>query len=131
MAVPARLTAKEGRRFAFTVGTAFLVLGAISLWRGHVLPPRVLGVLGGALLTAGVVIPGRLSRLNHWWMQLAHAISKMTAPIFVGVLYFLVLTPIGALMRAFGRNPLRHRERDGGFWVPAASGGRSNLNNQF
>jgi hypothetical protein len=131
MAVPARLTAQEGRRFAFTVGIAFLVLGAISLWRGHHLPPRILGAIGGTLLLAGVLIPGRLSSVNHWWMRLASAISKVTAPIFVGVAYFLVLTPIGGLMRAIGRNPLRHRERDGGFWVPTAAGGRSNLNNQF
>jgi hypothetical protein len=64
-------------------------------------------------------------------MALGSAISKVTAPIVVGVAYFIVLTPIGALMRLFGRNPLRHKERDGGFWIPAASGGRSNLDNQF
>ena len=131
MAVPARLTPREGRKFAFTVGIAFVVLGAISAWRGHHLPPRVLWALGGLLLLAGVLVPGRLSRLHHWWMSLANAISKVTAPIVVGGAYFIVLTPIGALMRLFGRNPLRHRERDGGFWAPAPSGGRSNLETQF
>ena len=131
MAVPARLTPKEGRRFAFTVGIAFLVLAGLSAWRGHVWPPRVMGVLGGALVIAGIVIPGKLSRLNQWWMALAAAISKVTAPIMVGAAYFLILTPIGWLMRLFGRNPLRHRERNGSLWFPAASGGRSNLETQF
>ena len=131
MAVPARLTAREGRRFAFTVGIAFLVLAALSAWRGHHLPPRILGGIGAALLLAGVVVPGRLSRVYRAWMGLASAISKVTAPIVVGAMYFIVLSPIGTLMRLFGRNPLRQRERDGGFWVPAPSGGRSNLENQF
>ena len=131
MAVPARLTAREGRKFAFTVGIAFLVLCAISLWRGHRLPPFILGGLGGVLLLAGVLVPSRLSGVYRWWMALAAAISKVTSPIVVGAAYFLVLSPIGVLIRLLGRNPLRHRERDGGFWVPAPSGGRSNLENQF
>jgi len=131
IAVPTRLTAREGRRFAFTVGTAFLVLGALSAWRGHVVPPWILSALGGALLLAGLLIPGRLSLVHHWWMALGKAISKVTSPIVLGAMYFLVLTPFGIVMRAFGRNPLRHRARDGGFWVHVPSDGRSDLESQF
>jgi hypothetical protein len=129
--VPARLTAREGRKFAFTVGIAFVVLGAISAWRGHQLPPRILWVLGGAFLAAGLLVPGRLSGVNRAWMALATAISKVTAPIMVSAVYFLVVTPLGVVTRLVGRNPLRHPERDGGFWIPASSGGRSDLENQF
>lgn len=131
MAVPARLTAREGRRFAFTVGVAFVVLGSISAWRGHHLPPRILWSLGGALLVAGILIPGRLTTLNRWWMGLGHAIGKVTAPIIAGAAYFLILTPVGIALRLLGRNPLRASERDGGFWFPASSDGRSNLETQF
>ena len=129
--VSARLTKREGRKFAFTVGTAFIVLGAISAWRGHQLPPRILFALGGALLAAGVAIPGRLSGVHRSWMAFGHAISRVTSPIVIGAVYFLVITPTGALIRLFGRDPLRHKERDGGFWVPASSAGRSDLENQF
>ena len=129
--VPARLTAREGRKFAFTVGIAFAVLGAISAWRGHQLPPRILWALGGVLLAAGVIVPGRLSTVYRWWMALASAISRVMSPIMVSAVYFFVLTPIGFLIRLAGRNPLRHRERDGGFWMPASSSGRSDLENQF
>jgi Saxitoxin biosynthesis operon protein SxtJ len=131
MGVPARLTVAEGRRFAFTVGAAFLVIAAISVWRGHYYPPRIFSVIGGALLITGVVIPGHLSTLHSWWMALGHAISKVTSPIVVGAVYFLVLTPTGALIRLFGRNPLQHRERNGGYWTPVSSNGRSDLENQF
>jgi len=131
VAVPTRLTAREGRKFAFTVGIAFLVLGALSAWRGHYWAPRVLWALGGVLVLAGIFVPARLTRVNQAWMGLANAISKVTAPIVAGAVYFVVVTPIGVLLRLVGKNPLRHRERDGGFWVPAPSGGRSNLETQF
>jgi hypothetical protein len=127
--VPARLTAREGRRFAYPVGAAFLVLAALSAWRGHHVPPRVFGALGGALLLAGLVMPRRLGPVYRTWMGFGHAMSRITSPIVLGIVYFLILTPSGLLMRALRRNPLRHRERDGGFWTPAT--GRSNLDTQF
>lgn len=131
MAVPTRLTAREGRKFAFTVGGAFVVLGALSAWRGHTLAPKILWGLGGALLLAGILMPGRLSPIHRRWMDLASAIARVTSPIALSAAYFLVLTPIGLLLRVVGRNPLRRRLQNGGYWVPAPSGGRSNLETQF
>jgi hypothetical protein len=131
MAVQTRLTAKKGRNFAFTVGTAFLVLGAISAWRGHVWPPRVMWTLGGVLLLAGLFLPGKLGPVYRFWMALGTAISKVTQPIVVAASYYVFLTPIGVLLRVFGRNSTRHKERGGGFWVPVDRKGGSNLSNQF
>ena len=129
--VSARLTPSEGRRFAFPVGGAFLVLAAISLWRGHYWPPRILGGLGVILLLAGVVLPGRLGPVSRAWMGLAHLLSKITTPIFLGVVYFVVMTPIGLIRRLMGKNPLRHRAPDGSYWMSPPSGGRSDLTTQF
>lgn len=131
MAVSARLTAREGRKFAFTVGGAFAVLAALSAWRGHEWPPRVLGALGGMLILAGLLVPGHLTGIQRAWMRLGNAIAKVTAPIIAGATYFLILTPAGLLMRLLGKNPLRPKSRDGGFWMPASGDGRSNLETQF
>ena len=129
--IPARLTPSEGRRFAFPVGIAFLALAGLSAWRGHVWPPRVLGVLGVALLVAGVVIPGRLGGVYRAWMKLAHTLSKVTTPVFLGIVYYLVITPIGVVMRMLGHRPLVHGERSAGFWIAPPSGGRADLRRQF
>lgn len=129
--VSARLTPREGRRFAFTVGAAFLVLASISAWRGHYVPPRIFAALGAAFLAAGVAVPGRLSGVHRLWTSLGIAVSKVTSPIVIAAVYFLVITPIGGVIRLFARNPLRHPERDGGFWIPSASDGRSDLESQF
>lgn len=128
---PPRLTRRAGRRFAFTLGMAFLLLGGLSYWRGHEAAPRVLGSLGVAFLAAGTVIPGRLDRVYRAWMAVGHGLSKVTTPIVLGILYFLVLTPMRLLLALSGRHPLRHGARDGSYWVPVPSGGRSNLHNQF
>ncbi len=127
--VPARLSPAEGRKFAFTVGAAFLVLGAFVWWRGNLTLATVFGALGGTLGVLGVAVPGKLGPLNAAWMGLAHLISKVTTPIFMGIVYFLVITPIGFVMRLFGWNPLRHGSGTSA-WVPHSKD-RGTMSNQF
>lgn len=127
----ARLTPVEGRRFGLTVGAAFAVLAAIGLWRGHQIVPGILGMLGMLLVLAGLAIPGRLGPVYDIWMRGAHAISKVTTPLFLSIVYLLVLTPSGLLMRLLGRDPLRHSESNKGYWIVRDPGERSNLDRQF
>jgi hypothetical protein len=115
--IRARLTPREGRKFGLTVGAAFLILAAISRWRGHDTAPWVMGGIGILLVAAGILLPGQLSPVYRGWMRFGLALSKVTTPIFMGLIYFAVLTPTGLLLRLFGRNPLKARDANGSFWV--------------
>ena len=132
--IPTRLTpAQQGRRFGLTVGAAFLVLGSIAWWRGHPTTVTVLGGLGTILVLAGLVIPAYLGPVERAWMALAHAISRVTTPIVMGVMYFVVLTPIGLLRRTIGSNPLTHVAHDDTFWKPRPPNARrsASMERQF
>jgi hypothetical protein len=124
------LTPAEGRKFAFTVGAAFLVLAAITWWRDHPLLLRIFGVLGVGLFALGAAVPGRLGPLYRAWMGLALAISKVTTPIFMGIVFFVVIAPVGLVMRLFGRNPIKHRPVDQSYWAPRDQP-RGGMTNQF
>ena len=133
--IPARLstprfTSAEGRKFGLTVGIAFLVLAAFAWWRGHDVSRLVLGTLGVILVIAGLVIPAYLGPVFRAWMGLAHAISKVTTPIFMGVVFFVVIAPVGIMMRLFGRNPIRHRPVGDSYWT-ARTEPRGDLTHQF
>jgi len=128
--VPARLTAAEGRKFGLTVGVAFLALAALVAWRGHPIGATTLGLLGALLCAAALTVPRRLGPVQRAWMALAFAISKVTTPIFMGVVYFLVLTPTGILRRTLGRDPIRSRAR-GSLWISRSSEPRGDLTRQF
>ena len=131
--VPARLSAAAGRRFGFTVGLAFLALSAVLLWRGRSRTATVLGALGSLLLLGALLVPTRLGPVERAWMGLAHAISRVTTPIMMSVVYFVVMTPIGLLMRMLGRTPLRRPAASGSYWITRdpAIGGRGDLERQF
>lgn len=128
--IPARLSPAEGRKFGLTVGAAFGVLAALMWWRDHQTPLYVFGALCVGLLTAGLLVPGQLGPVYRAWMGLALLISKITTPVFMGIVFFVVIMPVGLLMRAFGRNPVRHQPVNGSYWAPR-SDARGSLSNQF
>ena len=115
--VPARLTPREGRKFAFTVGVAFLALAGLMWWRGRMPGILVFGVLGGVLLLAGLIVPGHLGPVYRAWMGLAQLLSKVTTPIFMSVVYFVVITPVGYLRRLLGKPPLGAPGATGTVWT--------------
>jgi hypothetical protein len=130
--VPARLSPREGRRFTLTLTPAFLVLAGILHWRGATTVAVGLAAVAGALLLAGVLIPGRLGPVQRAWMAFAIAISHVTTPIVVSLIFFLVILPTGLLTRLFGHRPLVHDDRKGSYWVARPVNARcSDLRRQF
>lgn len=131
--ISARLTRAEGRRFGGTVGGAFLVFAGIAWFRGHPTTATVLATVGGTLVLAGLMVPTHLGPVERAWMRMAHAISRVTTPIVMAAMYFVVLTPVGLLRRTLSRNPLVHVSADQGYWMVRPAGRRrsSSLERQF
>jgi hypothetical protein len=119
--------AAEGRKFGLQVGGAFLVLAAITYWRERPTVATVLGALGGVLVLAGLVIPGKLGPVFRAWMGLAHLMSKVTTPIFLAVVFFVVLAPVGMLMRLFGRRTLERPATAPSWWITRSAEDRRRL----
>lgn len=129
--VPVGLTRSENRKFGLTVGPAFLLLAGLLLWRQHELPAYVAAALGSLLVVVAAASPMMLRPVFRGWMKLALALSKVTTPVVMALMYFLVFTPFGLVMRAFGRNPLV-RPAGTTYWVTRPEGKRrSDLNRQF
>jgi hypothetical protein len=112
-----RLTRAEGRRFAWTLAIAFAVIAAIAMWRGRDRVSLVLAVVAGLCFVAGAVAPTRLGPVEKAWMSLAHAISRVTTPIFMGVVYFLILTPTGFIRRTFAGRGISPDKSKSTFWI--------------
>jgi len=116
--VPARLTAAEGRKFGLTLGIAFLAIGGLLYWRGKPTRAMVAFTIGGLFVLAGLAIPTQLGPVERAWMGLAHLISKVTTPIFMGVVYFVVMMPIGFIRRAMGSPIVAEKSRSASRWQP-------------
>ena len=74
---------------------------------------------GVALVLLGIIVPRVLVYPNRAWMLLAEALSFVTTRIVLGIVFFLVVTPIGLLKRLFGWDPLRRRAGSSpSYWRP-------------
>lgn len=115
-------TTHDLRRFGWTLGAAFAILGAVLWgWRRHAGPGQAFVAGGLALLLAGAVAPRALGPVERGWMALARAMSVVTTPVFMGVVYFLVLTPVGLLRRALAGRVLVHGASPRTAWQPATT----------
>src|SRR5688500_6234658 len=128
--ISARLSAAEGRRFGFTLGIAFLAVAGLLWWRTHVVASAIAGSLGALLLLGGALAPHRLGPVYAGWMRFALVLSKVTTPVLMAIVYFVVITPIGLIRRVAGRSPIVARSA-GTRWESRGDQPRSDLNRQF
>ena len=86
------------------------------------------GDTGAAFAIAAVVYPKALLPLYRPWMKLAEALGWLNTRIILILVFYLIVTPIGLVMRLFRRSPLDHA-----FWseVPKHSYGDKHYEKQF
>ena len=94
---------KKGLRdFAFVTGGIIAGLfGIFFPWLFEVASPRWPWVLGLVLVAAGIIVPARLGPVYIGWMKFGLLLSKVTTPIILGIVYYLVITPTGLVRRLF------------------------------
>ena len=116
-----RRSFRAEREFGLVVGGVFALLGGWWLYRGKFATAApVLLTLGTLLILFGLLWPRALVWPNRAWMLLAEGLSWVTTRIILGVVFFLVMTPIGVIKRLMGWDPLGRRNRQGGasYWRP-------------
>ena len=107
-----KLDRKGLREFGLVTGGTFAGLfGLFFPWLLEVSFPLWPWALFAVLALAGLLVPEALRPVHHWWMRLALMISKVTTPLFLGMVFFLVFTPIGLFMKIFGKDAM-HRKID-------------------
>jgi hypothetical protein len=115
--VSARLRVREARQFGLAVGSACVVLGALTWWRGRLLFPLLCGTFGVTLVLFGLLAPAVLVPVRRVWVGAAAGISKVTTPIFMGVVYLAILTPFGMIRRLSGHSPMTRQPQRGSLWI--------------
>ncbi len=126
--------APSNRSFGTIFIVLFGVLGCWSVLRGGDAYPWFFG--GFILMTTLTLLaPSLLTPLNRAWMKLGEAMHHIVSPIVLGVLYFGVFSPIGLVMRLFGRDALRRKFQPQlrTYWIAREQGNSDSdsLKNQF
>ncbi len=95
------------RSFGIGVGGVCIGLASLFWWRGSPTTGAVLLGTGTLLVGFGFVAPMALRVPNRVWWRVAQVVGWVNTRILLTVFFAVVLTPVGTVMRLFGRNPLR------------------------
>jgi hypothetical protein len=125
---------RQLRMFGLTVGGAFGLLGALSLWRGSA-PYPYLFALSGILIGLGLICPMVLKRVHRVWMAFALVLGWVMTRVILSVLFYAGVTPISIIARLVGKRFLE-LEMDSSketYWVyrDSAEGDRQKWERQY
>ena len=125
---------RELRRFGLMVGSVFVLLGLLLLWRGRGHPAWFLSP-GAVLVTAGALVPKILEPIYIIWMALAFVLGFVVSSVLLTAFFFLVITPIGLVARLLGKDFLRLKldPRASSYWLSRTkpSGSSADYERQF
>ena len=107
----------SNRSFGLVFFIVFLLISIWPLFGGQSLRIWSL-VVSLIFLFLGLLNSKLLSQLNLIWTKFGNFLAKIIAPITMGVIYFLVLTPIGLLMRLGGKDLLKLKfSKNKSYWI--------------
>ena len=98
-------TIKQIRQFGLLVGIVLVAVGSWQLYRQiYPIVRIVLWSIGAFLFSGGLLWPQVLKPLYVLWMLLAHVLSWVNTRIILGVIFYLIFTPIALVMRIVHRD---------------------------
>ena len=82
-------------------------------------------------LILGLINSRILNPLNKLWFKFGILLGKIVSPIIMGIIFFLVVTPIGFIMRILGKDLLNLKfNANKSYWIEK-TGPKSKMKNQF
>ncbi len=109
-----QLDSKGLRQFGLMLGSIFAVVFGLLLpwtWEWQNLPNLQWVGAGVIIIIWAVIAPDSMRGLYNGWMRVAMAIGNVVNSIILAIVYFIVITPMGMIMRMMGKDPMR-RELD-------------------
>ena len=107
----------SNRSFGLVFFIVFLLIGLWPLISGDSMRTWSL-IIAIFFLTLGLLNSRFLTPLNKIWIKFGEFLGKVISPIVMGVIFFLVVTPIGLFMRLIQRDLLRTKfTKNNSYWI--------------
>ena len=109
----------------------FLILFLWPLTKGHEVEIWLL-IISVIFLVLGLINSKFLTPLNKIWLKIGILLGKFVSPIVMGIVFFLVVTPTGFIMKLAGKNLLRLKKvkNISTYWIKKEDF-KTSMKNQF
>ena len=120
----------SNRSFGIVFFIVFILIALYPLLNGQEIRLWAL-IISAVFLILGLLKSKLLTPLNKLWFRFGIFLGKIISPIIMGFIFFLVVTPIGLIMRLLGKDPLNLKyNKERSYWIEK-DGPKSKMKNQF
>lgn len=98
----------SNRAFGWVFVTVFLIIALWPLLSGGSLRRWSL-IVSGLVMVATVAAPALLTLPNRLWLRFGLLLNRVVSPVVLAIMFYVVVTPMGLLMRMFAKDSLRRR----------------------
>jgi len=120
----------SNKNFGLVFFIVFLIIALFPLINNENLRVWSL-ILSLIFLILGLINSKVLTPLNIVWFKFGLFLGKIVSPIVMGIIFFLVVTPIGILMRIFKKDLLNLKfNNNQSYWIEKNEP-KSKMKNQF
>lgn len=99
------------RKFGIFFSTVFFAIAIYSYWKIWVEVSIAALILAILFAFLSIIATQLLTPLNRLWYQLGISLGKIVSPVILGIIFFVMITPISLITRAFGRDELKIKKR--------------------
>ena len=120
----------SNRSFGIVFFIVFLLIALYPLLKDNHLRIWSL-VISFIFLILGLINSKILTPLNRLWFKFGLLLGKFISPLIMGIIFFVVVTPIGIIMRLLKKDllNLKYNKKET-YWIDK-SGPKSKMKNQF
>ena len=120
----------SNRSFGIVFFIVFLLIALYPLTHGGEIRIWSL-IISLIFLILGLLNSKILAPLNKIWFKFGILLGKIVSPLIMGIIFFLVVTPIGFIMRLLGKDVLNLKyKKNKSYWIEK-KGPKSKMKNQF
>jgi len=107
----------SNRAFGIVFFIIFLLIAIWPLMEGYSL--RIWSLIVSIIfLVLGLLNSKLLKPLNFVWLKFGKILGKIFAPIVMGIVYFIIITPIGLFLRLLGKDLLKTKfSKNNSYWI--------------
>ena len=120
----------SNRSFGIVFCIVFLIIAFYPIINGET--ARIWSIIVSLIfLLLGLINSKLLTPLNRVWFKFGLFIGKIISPLIMGIIFFLVVTPIGILMRILNKDLINLKfNNNKSYWIEKTDP-KSKMKNQF
>tara|TARA_B100002052_G_C15699736_1_gene514520 strand:+ start:469 stop:846 length:378 start_codon:yes stop_codon:yes gene_type:complete len=101
----------------------FIVFFLIAIW--PILSNEIIRIwaliISVVFFILGIINSKILTPFKKGWIKLGEILGRIVAPIVMGFIYFIIITPIGIFMRLIGKDLLNTKfNKNKSYWIKRA-----------